>query len=129
MKKSRFSEEQMIAVLKERQAGIAVADLCRKHGISDATLYNWRNRYGGMEASDARRLKALGAIECTKARMIVRNHASTCAQVIHSPCPLHSHTRMALLSQNRLGESAQRGSVEILPEIGMMPGTGETMTN
>lgn len=60
--------------------------------------------------------------------MIVRNHASTFAQVIHSPCPLHSHTRMALLSQNRLGESAQRGSVEILPEIGMMPGTGETMT-
>ena len=59
MKKSRFSEEQIIAVLKEHQAGIAVADLCRKHGISDATLYNWRNRYGGMEVSDARRLKAL----------------------------------------------------------------------
>jgi putative transposase len=59
MKKSRFSEEQIIAVLKEHQAGIAVADICRKHGISDATLYNWRNRYGGMEVSDARRLKAL----------------------------------------------------------------------
>ena len=59
MKKSRFSEEQIIAVLKEHQAGIAVADICRKHGISDATFYNWRNRYGGMEVSDARRLKAL----------------------------------------------------------------------
>jgi putative transposase len=59
MKKSRFSEEQIIAVLKEHQAGIAVSDLCRKHGISDATLYNWRHRYGGMEVSDARRLKAL----------------------------------------------------------------------
>lgn len=59
MKKSRFSEEQIITVLKERQAGIAVADICRKHGISDATFYNWRNRYGGMEVSDARRLKAL----------------------------------------------------------------------
>lgn len=59
MKKSRFSEEQIIAVLKEHQAGIAVVDICRKHGISDATFYNWRNRYGGMEVSDARRLKAL----------------------------------------------------------------------
>jgi len=59
MKKSRFSEEQIIAVLKEHQAGIAVADICRKPGISDATFYNWRSRYGGMEVSDARRLKAL----------------------------------------------------------------------
>lgn len=59
MKKSRFSEEQIIAVLKEHQAGIAVVNICRKHGISDATFYNWRNRYGGMEVSDARRLKAL----------------------------------------------------------------------
>lgn len=59
MKKSRFSEEQIIAVLKEHQAGIAVADICRKHGISDATFYNWRSRYGGMEVSDARRLKTL----------------------------------------------------------------------
>ncbi len=59
MKKSRFSEEQIIAVLKEHQAGIAVADICRKHRISDTTFYNWRSRYGGMEVSDARRLKAL----------------------------------------------------------------------
>jgi putative transposase len=59
MKKSRFSEEQIIAVLKVHRAGIAVADICRKHGISDATFYNWCNRYGGMEVSDARRLKAL----------------------------------------------------------------------
>ena len=59
MKKSRFSEEQIIGVLKEHQAGIPTADLCRKHGISEATFYNWRSRYGGMEASDARRLKSL----------------------------------------------------------------------
>ena len=59
MKKSRYSEEQIIAVLKEHQAGIPVADLCRKHGISEATFYNWRSRYGGMEVSDARRLKSL----------------------------------------------------------------------
>jgi putative transposase len=59
MKKSRFSEEQIIGVLKEHQAGLPVAELCRKHGISDATFYNWRSRYGGMEASDAKRLKAV----------------------------------------------------------------------
>ena len=59
MKKSRYSQEQIIAVLKESQAGIPTAELCRKHGISDATFYNWRSRYGGMEVSDARRLKSL----------------------------------------------------------------------
>ena len=59
MRKSRFTEEQIIGVLKEHQAGLPVAELCRKHGISDATFYGWRSRYGGMEVSDARRLKAL----------------------------------------------------------------------
>jgi putative transposase len=59
MKKSRYSEEQIIAVLKEHQVGIPVAELCRKHAISDATFYNWRSRYGGLEVSDARRLKGL----------------------------------------------------------------------
>jgi putative transposase len=59
MKKSRFSEEQIIGILKEGQAGLPVAEICRKHGISDATFYTWRSRYGGMEVSDARRLKAL----------------------------------------------------------------------
>ena len=59
MRKSRFSEEQIIGMLKEQQAGMPVADLCRKHGISDATFYTWRTKYGGMEVSDARKLKAL----------------------------------------------------------------------
>lgn len=59
MKKSRFSEEQIIAVLREHQAGVPAAELCRKHGISGATLYNWRSRYGGLEVSEARKLKSL----------------------------------------------------------------------
>lgn len=59
MRKSRFSEEQIIGILKEQQAGLPVAELCRKHGISDGTFYAWRSKYGGMETSDARRLKAL----------------------------------------------------------------------
>jgi putative transposase len=59
MKRSRFSEEQIIGVLKEHQAGLSAAELCRKHGISDATFYKWRSKYGGMEVSDARKLKSL----------------------------------------------------------------------
>lgn len=59
MKRRRFSEEQVIGVLKEHQAGMSAADLCRKHGISDATFYTWRSKYGGMEVSDAKKLKAL----------------------------------------------------------------------
>ena len=59
MKRSRFSEEQIIGILKEHQAGLSAAELCRKHGISDATFYKWRSKYGGMEISEAKRLKAL----------------------------------------------------------------------
>jgi putative transposase len=61
MKRSRFTEEQIIGILKEHQAGLSAADLCRKHGISDATFYNWRSKYGGMDVSDAKKLKALEA--------------------------------------------------------------------
>jgi putative transposase len=59
MKRSRFTQEQIIGVLKEHQAGATAADLCRKHGISGATFYMWRAKYGGMEVSDARKLKGL----------------------------------------------------------------------
>jgi putative transposase len=59
MKKSKYSEEQIIGVLKEAEAGIAVTELCRKYGISDQTYYNWKAKYGGMTVSDARKLKQL----------------------------------------------------------------------
>ena len=59
MRRSRFSEEQIIGILKEHDAGLSTAEICRKYGVSDATFYKWRGKYGGMEVSDARKLKAL----------------------------------------------------------------------
>lgn len=59
MRKSRFSEEQIIAILKEQETGRSTAEVCRRHGISQPTFYNWKAKYGGLEVSDAKRLKAL----------------------------------------------------------------------
>jgi putative transposase len=59
MKRSRFSEEQIVAILKEQEAGVATAEVCRKHGVSSATFYKWKSKYGGLEVSEAKRLKTL----------------------------------------------------------------------
>ncbi|ARU01756.1 transposase [Yoonia vestfoldensis] len=70
MKRSRFTEEQIIDILKEHQAGLGAKELCRKHGVSDATFYKWRAKFGGMEVSDAKKLKALEA-EHTKLKKLL----------------------------------------------------------
>lgn len=59
MKRSRFTETQIVAILKETDAGMPVKNICRKHGISDATYYNWKSKYGGMQASDLKRMKEM----------------------------------------------------------------------
>ena len=74
MKNSRFNEEQIIAILKQSEAGAKTSDLCRQHGISAATLYAWRSKYGGMDVSEAKRLKQLEE-ENAKLKRIVAEQA------------------------------------------------------
>ncbi len=59
MKRSRFNEEQIIAILKEQEGGLPTAEVCRRHGISSATFYKWKSKFGGLEVSEARRLRTL----------------------------------------------------------------------
>ncbi len=69
MRKSRFTESRVVAILKEADAGMKVSDVCRKHGISDATYYKWKSKYGGMEASDLKRNRELEAENAQLKRM------------------------------------------------------------
>ena len=71
MKRRRFSEEQIIGVLKENEAGAKVDELCRRHGISPATFYLWRKKFGGMEASDAKRLRELASENARLKKIVV----------------------------------------------------------
>lgn len=79
MKKPRFTETQIVAILKEADAGIPVKELCRKHGISDATYYNWKSKYGGMNASDLKSIKEMEAelsrLKRMYADLALENHA------------------------------------------------------
>ena len=79
MKRTRFTETQIVAVLKEVDSGMPVKDVCRKHGISDATYYNWKSKYGGMEASDLKKMKELerelGQLKRMYADMALENRA------------------------------------------------------
>ena len=73
MRRSSFTEEQIIGILKEHEAGIPVSDLCRKHGVSDASIYKWKARFGGMDVSEAKRLKAIEDVAINPERVYAVN--------------------------------------------------------
>jgi len=77
--KKRFTEEQIIGILKEAEAGMKVADVCRKHGISDATYYNWKSKFGGMSVSEAQRLRALELENSKLKRLLADAHLDIAA--------------------------------------------------
>ena len=77
--KKRFTEEQIIGVLKEAEAGMKVGELCRKHGISDATYYNWKSKFGGMSVSEAQRLRALELENSKLKRLLADAHLDIAA--------------------------------------------------
>lgn len=70
MKRSRFTEEQIIAILREQESGVKTAEMCRRHGISSATFYAWKAKFGGMKPSEAKRLKALEAENARLKRLL-----------------------------------------------------------
>ena len=72
--KKRFSEEQIIGILKEQEGGLKTGDVCRRHGISEATFYNWKSKFGGMDVSEARKLKALEIENARLKRMVADLH-------------------------------------------------------
>jgi len=79
MKRSRFTETQIVSILKEADAGMQVKEICRKHGISEPTYYSWKSKYGGMQASDLKRMKELerelGQLKRMYADLALENHA------------------------------------------------------
>jgi putative transposase len=105
MKRARFSEEQIITILKEAEGGAKVTELCRRHGISDATFYTWRSKYGGLEVSEMRRLRQLEEENWRLKSIVARRCLKCCTKLSHStviatPCAWVSIARTQMIATN-----------------------------
>ena len=110
MQRSRFAENQIIGVLREHEAGVKTADLCRKHGISDATFYTWKSKYGGLTVSDAARLRALED-ENRRLKKLLADHGFSERRA----CRLVGVNRLAAAS--REGRCCPRGERKFLARL------------
>ena len=111
MKRSRFSEEQIIGILKEHQAGLGAKELCRKHGVSDATFYKWRSEYGGMEVSDAKKLKALEAENAKLKKLLAEQmmDVSTLKEMLGKTFEARCATQSSKLGHDREALQSETG--------------------
>ena len=124
MKRKRFTEEQIIAVLKEHEAGAKTADLCRKHGISDATFYNWKAKFGGLDVSVAKRLKALEGENAKPKKLLAeadarQRGAEGYAQKMYGP------PRRCKVFRSAAGSSLRKCIRPLASELLLQPGHDE----
>mgnify|MGYP003769186907 CR=1 FL=1 len=117
MNRKRFTEGQIIGALREQEAGAKAGDLARKHGISEATLYNWKAKYGGMEVSDAKRLKALEDENAKLKKLLAEVHLDLAALKVALPRQLRSSARADGGHPSAVGADHQAalGSVRVRP--------------
>lgn len=125
MRRKRFSEEQMIGVLKEHEAGAKTADLCRKHGISEATFYNWKSKYGGLEVSEAKRLWALEGENAKLKRLLADAMLDSAAPALRRPG--NHPRRCGLVILGEIGDLGLRMATAIAQDLGKRPTDVDTV--
>ncbi len=127
MKRSRFTEEQTIGILKEHQAGLGAKELCRKHGVSDAKFYKWRAKFGGMEVSDTKKLKAL-EVENAKLKKLLAEQmmdVSTLKEMLKKPLRPSARRRAVDWAMTQKGYRQRRACVLVCidPRVHRRPPT------